>query len=174
MDGAYSEAREILPNMPEEIFTLWFDGRIKNNGWPPVTNTWAGALRGKDLEYWKKLVWKKETVKIEYGKFTAKSQHIISGLIEANFLNEPNIYSLYLHNSKVRISKIMSHISAHKKLPDPLILLEDNGCYEIVDGSHRLAVFFALSGNHNLKLLLEDTQEAWIGRLPLSQDKKTQ
>ena len=59
MNNLHKDARQLLPNMPEEIFNLWFDEQIKNKGWPPEKNyLWKGLLRYKSLDYWTKLQWK--------------------------------------------------------------------------------------------------------------------
>jgi hypothetical protein len=159
MNNSYTTARHLLPQMPEEIFSLWFDGRIKANGWPPNGVAWKGALREKSIEYWAKLQWNKCLVKIDYDLLTELSKEIIDSLTEANFHNKPNYYSDYLPNSKSRLDKITKFIKINSKLPNPLIFIYENGKYEIVDGSHRLTAFFQLQKPNNLSR----KQEAWIG-----------
>jgi len=161
--NTYHNARQLLPKMPEEIFTLWFDGRIDANGWPPVGAVWQGALRNKSFEIWQKLEWEKRTVVLNIERFAPSAKDIINGLIEANFNGIRNIYSLYLPDSRKRILSIMEYIEINKALPGSLILMEDKGYYEIVDGSHRLAVFFALHANPNVKQILREEYEVWMG-----------
>lgn len=160
----YHNARQLLPKMPEDIFRLWFDGRIDANGWPPVGDAWQGALRNKSFEIWQKLEWEKRVIFLNVDIFTLAARGIINGLIQANFKGVPNIYNI-IPNSKERLAKILQYIGMHGKLPGTLILMEDNDRYEIVDGSHRLAVFFALQSNPKFEQFLQREYEVWMGFL---------
>lgn len=150
--------------MPEEVFRLWFDGRIEANGWPPVSDTWMGALRDRPLSYWRHLNWKKETLFLNFHSFTAPAQRIVNGLIEANYYGIPNEYS-EIGDSRPRMHKILDYIQVNRTLPGTLILLRENGSLEIVDGSHRLSVFFSLKTQDLNDELLPKEQEAWVGEL---------
>lgn len=165
----YIAVRKLLPQMPEEIFKLWFDGRIEANGWPPKGPSWIGALREKPMTYWVNLQWKKCSVEINYDLLTKPSKEIISGLTEANFNNKINDYSLCPGlNSNKKLIDIINYIKKHFKLPNPLIFIYDSGKYEIVDGSHRLTVFFLLqkiSKERKERMALNNMQEAWIGEI---------
>ena len=161
--NAYKHARQLLPKMPEDIFRLWLDGRIEANGWPPVTSVWRGALREKPFEFWQQLEWDRRIVSLSIDKFTSAARGIINGLIEANFMGIPNDYSMTLADSKERIANIIEYIASHGSLPSTLILMEDNACYEIVDGSHRLAVFFAVGADAQIK---RQKHEIWLGSPP--------
>ena len=166
MDNPYIAARKLLPQMPEEIFKLWFNGRIEANGWPPSGSSWAGALREKSITYWVRLQWKKCPVKIDYNLLTESSKEIICGLTDANFNDKINGYNLYMrHTSKQKLKNILNYIKKHYKLPNPLIFIYANRQYEIVDGSHRLTTFFQLQKLSKERMELDDTQEAWIGEI---------
>jgi len=152
--------------MPEEVFRLWFDGRIQANGWPPVGPAWLGALRYKPFGLWQQLEWEKRMVGLDLDRFTSGARHIIHGLIQANFMGRHNVYSRTLGDSKERMAKILEYVRTRRSLPGALILLEDSGSYEIVDGSHRLAVLFFVLADGQTKDLLETDHEAWCGFLP--------
>ena len=62
MNDQFQQARQMFPNIPEEIFTLWFDDRIESNGWPPNTPVWNRALRDKDISFWAILKWAKKEI----------------------------------------------------------------------------------------------------------------
>ncbi len=53
-----TQARALLPNIPDDVYALWFDGRINANGWPPIGAAWRGVLRSKSIDYWKNLQWR--------------------------------------------------------------------------------------------------------------------
>lgn len=163
MNDPLNEARQFLPNMPEEIFTLWFDGRIKSNGWPPNSRIWQGALRYRPLHYWRTLQWEKQRVKLDFEKFTESAKGIVTGLIGAVFNNILNAYSDPALDSKSKIFNVLEYVKENNILPKPLIFLQEDNLYEIVDGSHRLAVFFALHSHQNTKSILDETQLAWVG-----------
>lgn len=150
--------------MPEEIFQLWFDGRIEANGWPPLSNAWVGALRDRPLNYWERLNWKIETVSLDFNSFLPPAQRIVNGLIEANINGIENDYS-EIGNSRLRIKNILDYIQTNRSLPRTLILLCENAAFEIVDGSHRLSVFFYLKTQGFSDDLLPKEQEIWIGEL---------
>jgi hypothetical protein len=160
----YRQARELLPNMPEEIFRLWFNGRIKANGWPPVSDTWKSALRDRPISYWKRLNWKKEILSLDFQSLTAPAQRIVNGLIDANYYGIQNEYS-EIGNSRVRMHRILDYIWESRTLPGTLILLRENESLEIVDGSHRLSVFFSLKSQDLGPELLSKEQEVWVGEL---------
>lgn len=166
MNDQFKQARQMFPNIPEEVFTLWFDGRIESNGWPPTAPIWQHTLRYRSPEYWATLKWKTQEIKLEFEKFTEPAKGIITGLIEAVFLKTPNVYSAPEFDSNSKISKIISYIKENNVLPNPLIFLLEGNFYEIVDGSHRLATFFAMRQNRNLEHLLSETQLAWVGYIP--------
>lgn len=165
MNNPYVAARQLLQQMPEEIFELWFDDRIKKNGWPPYREIWKGTLREKPITYWTKLQWKKCSVKIDYDLLTELSKEIICGLTEANFYDKLNSYSFYPNDSKFRLNRITDYIQKYSKIPNPLIFIYENGKYEIVDGSHRLTAFFQFQKFSRKKGNLSCKQEAWIGEI---------
>ncbi len=166
MNDPFSQARQFFPNMPEEIFTLWLNERIINNGWPPNRDIWKGTLRYHPLDFWKTLKWEKRKVKLDIDKFTESAKGIINGLIGAVYFNIHNAYSDPALNSKAKILRITKYVKENKILPKPPILLQEGDLFEIVDGSHRLVVFFAAHSNQNTKFLLAETQPVWVGFAP--------
>lgn len=61
--------------------------------------------------------------------------------------------------------KILDYIQANRTLPGTIILLRENESLEIVDGSHRLSVFFSLKSQGFSDELLPKEQEVWLGEL---------
>lgn len=155
--------------MPEEIFTLWLDNRIRTNGWPPVTSEWRGFLRELPFQFWQLLEWQKCQVDLRFEDFTPAAQYIFNGLVSANLFGQHNAFSNYLQDSKPRMSSIYAYIEQNRALPSTLILIEKGHSLEIVDGCHRLATFFYLKAKGFPEELLPIRQSAWIGYLPGSQ-----
>lgn len=161
---AFQEARLTFPSMPEEVFQLWLDDRIRTNGWPPVSLPWLGALRELPLSFWAQAQWNRETITLNYDELTEKAQHIVDGLIQANFYGASNAYSNYLDDSKQRFNQIIEFVKAEHGLPGKPIFLEVNGLLEIVDGSHRLAAFFEMRRKGVSEAMVSSQVEAWVGR----------
>jgi len=166
MKTPYAEARQLFPNIPEEIFSLWLDGRIEANGWPPRTPTWERVLRHKPISFWQALVWSKEDVKLELDRFTLEARTIVASLILAKFSGWENRVSDYMGSqSPEKMRSILEYLGTHHRLPDPIILFRDGLSYEIVDGCHRLAVFFLLQQRLGANSPIRDEQVAWVGEL---------
>lgn len=152
--------------MPEEIFQLWFDGRIKANGWPPNSSGWCGALREYSFAFWTELRWSKETLILGQKRFTAKTHEIVEGLIAANFHGAHNLYSSYMGDeSKLRIKNILEFIKTQHRMPGALIFIEDNDELELVDGCHRLATLAELKRKEVSDAMITTQVDAWIGRI---------
>ena len=160
MEKEIADARRMFPDMPEEVFE-WFKGRIEANGWPAVGVDWRGALRKKSIEYWQQLVWRKQEVELGYERLTGATQNIIKLLYEAHFLSKPNFFSR--EHGREKIVDILKYVGENNALPSNLIFLKENHLYEIVDGCHRLTVFFALKWLDNTEVVLDYTQSAWVG-----------
>lgn len=163
---AKSQARRLLPQMPEEIFQLWLDGRIEANGWPPVGDVWDAALRHRSFQIWQRLQWRKELLHLDLIRMHPATVEIVQSLSQAYFDGMPNSYSAYLGDSRPRFTSIMNHVQRHRQLPSVLIFLADDSLYDVVDGCHRLALFFRLRRDTKFQNLLSDTQIAWIGYEP--------
>lgn len=158
------EARDLFPNFPDEIFTLWLDGRVRRNGWPPKTPTWRLALRKRSIRYWQSVRWEERKLALDSLDFARPAQRIIDGLIEAYEHHRPTAYCV--PDSQRRLRDVLAYIDTHRCLPSKVLLLHELHRYEIVDGSHRLAMYFALRarGWGHDQLLPE--QEAWVACVP--------
>lgn len=163
-------ARSQLPNFPEEIFTLWMDKFINLSGWPPKKlendlpkDSWEKLLLGRSLDFWRNRKWEKRIVSIDSYTFPKIDWECVSQIIGANTLGLDNEIKRQIYNTKARFDRILPYVKTNLKLPEPPIFLElSDGKYEIMDGHHRLAVFFYLFTQTELKKKLEPVCEAWI------------
>lgn len=164
--NAFQQARAELPLMPEAVFKLWLDGRIEANGWPPDGATWSNALRGFPLSFWKHIQWSFDSLELRYESFTDRSQSLIKNLIDATFFDVDNSVREYLgDDSKIRAGKILGFIRAEQRLPGTLVVIEEGGRYELVDGCHRCATYFEAKRRGVSEELLSRKVDAWIGKL---------
>lgn len=155
------KAREDLPNMPEEVFEIWFDDRIEANGWPPQGYEWQSNLFNHGLDFLKNLSW--TSMELEFPiQICHTSQNLVTGLLQVNVDGVKNNFSDYIADTKVRFHSIMSYVKINKSLPQPLVLLKENEGFQILDGSHRLSVLVALHLDDNTKHFVPKKVSSWV------------
>lgn len=157
------KARRFFPNIPEEIFSLWLDDRIKANGWPPTTEIWRNVLRQKPIRFWKNLRWTKESLNLDITDFTPNSIELVRLIIDAAFKGYKNQISEYMGNESVKkLFHIMRYLQDHKQIPNPIILFRSGQLYELVDGCHRISALVHLRETTGVSYVL-DGIVAWVG-----------
>ena len=159
----YQASRTTFPKMPEEIFTLWLDARIKRKGWPPQGIVWQGYLCGKTIDFWQKLNWTKQEVFLSKELIGRLSWPVLTQLINGNVNGANNVVMAYVEDSRERFAKIMAYAQANHNIPGTIILLKTGQQYEIVDGNHRLAALIWLQETFEARKKLIYPQAAWIG-----------
>jgi TPR repeat protein len=162
-EAAKLEVRRLLPQMPEEIFQLWLDGRIEANGWPPFGSIWENTLRNHPLLVWQRFQWKKEMLRLNLDNLSPATLEIVCGLARAYSDNSHNTYTRYVGDSHERFASIENYMRQHRQLPSTLVFLSDKSIFDVVDGCHRLAVFFSWRNNPEFRDLISDGQIAWVG-----------
>ena len=110
---AKAHAREVLSNMPEEVFTLWLDGQIQFNGWPPSGEKWDNILRHRDLSVWRQLRWKKEQLRLDKISLTPESATIIQRVSDA-MIGRVNEVSDVVSDSAERAQRIISFLAENR------------------------------------------------------------
>ena len=163
-------ARSQLPNFPEEIFVLWMDKLIDRSSWPPKRleddcpkDCWEKLLLCRSLSYWRSRSWEKKVVYFDSYVFQEMDWRRISDIIGANICGLDNPISRQIYNTKERFERIRSYVEANLKFPQPPIFLQvSDEKYELMDGHHRLAVFFYLFTKTEFKRKLDLFCEAWI------------
>jgi len=163
LDAFRMLAHMALPKVPEEVFDLWLNQRIENNGWPPVGPTWHKVLGRMPLQDWQQLTWRKATVNLDSAPFTSNTQAILNGLIGANFHGELDEYTKMLAHSQRKIMNISRYMAAHRKLPSKLIFVVRQDGLELIDGFHRLATYFFRKPSAVLNPPVSSEAAAWIG-----------
>lgn len=163
MTSPLQQAREMFPLMPEGVFECWLDERIQSNGWPPSGSRWNGALRGRPISWWQQLSWSRELVELRYDLLAPGTQKIIQGLHDANIRGIRNEYSRYLDDSRERMRSILVYVQKTGGLPPGLVFIENENCLDVVEGCHRLAVYFACRWTGEC-LDLRPREEVWVGR----------
>lgn len=167
---AFTDARLTFPNFPEEIFALWFDDRIRHNGWPPNGPEWAGFLCGRDVTTWQQVVWAKESVLIDPVALSTSAFECVKLIIEAALGGQDNVMARYIPDTKQRFSSSLSFIQKNGVPPGIVLLLAGVDGYDIIDGNHRIAALLANWGQ--ARLVQSPTLKAWIASLPCNLKNK--
>lgn len=162
----YLRAREALPNIPEEAFSLWLDGRIKACGWPPYGKEWQNFLCNYPLDFWQNLHWRKDAIPLTYNMLAPVSQEHVRGLIDTNINGNRNAYTEYIPDSEQRFKSIMRYVLENKALPGTLVLLAENGLYQVIEGCHRVSVLVAMQQFEGSQPLCPPHVTAWVGYIP--------
>jgi hypothetical protein len=145
------ELKATLPNFPEEILEEWLMPYAKSEGWPPFGNDgfpfgprWPYLLGKKPLSYWVGLGWSEERVHVEPDSLTPRCQDSIAQIMSAAVMGERNLYSESIPDLVPRFKGILAYVEQNKELPKPPALIRVADGLKVVDGSHRMAVYFAM------------------------------
>ncbi len=152
---------ETFPGMPEVVLA-WLTERASYLRWPPAGREWFGVLRGRSVTEWQALRWETRPLLLDFASLTSESQRVVTGLANANFCGVKNEYS-ELECSGSKLAEIACFIRENHRLPGDLIFIDDDGLLEIVDGCHRLTLFFMLKQAGLDDVALETEYLVWVG-----------
>lgn len=148
--------------MPADVFDSWLVERIESAGWPAQGSRWNALLGGYSVEEWSRFTWSKEQLDLKSLEFSEDTLKIISGLSAARFENEKNAYT-NIENSAARMQAIHDHIESTGRLPGSMLLI-DGRPWEIIDGCHRITMYFSWLNQNKLSSKIQRIQEAWVAR----------
>lgn len=164
MEDSFQQARLLLPNFPDEVFTSWIDKCIRKSGWPPIGIEWDGFLLGRPVSYWQRIEWKYLEVHLSWPLLGPRSRFTTKCLIDAHVNDLPNLVSAYVQDSRTRFLYIMKYALDNGTVPGPLVLVEENNLFEIAEGNHRVAVIIALQSSMSSQTKIYLPQQAWVGK----------
>lgn len=151
----------LFPAMPPEVRD-WFDERVRSLGWPPVSPEWFGVLRGLSVNEWRSLRWERRTINLRSEPLTHDTQQIIRGVIDANLRGVENEFSV-IDCSREKLQELIRYAGETHALPGELIFLEAGPALDVVDGCHRMALFFAMEDLGIPGGTLNPECAAWVG-----------
>lgn len=163
-----------LPNFPEEVIHDWIQPYAKTEGWPPQLGDdgipmgrWRYLLGLRPMAKIQALTWQVEDRALDVADLAAGEEGKIVGLLRAAILKEQNIYS-EIGNSEERMVRIIQHVKETGRLPSAPTLISKADGLQIVDGNHRIAVYFFLTGRAASgvpnAIPIDPQQRYWIGR----------
>lgn len=133
-----------LPNFPDEIIKDWLEPYANDEdiGWPPtLCSRWQGILSDKTLEFWKTVMWEKQSLDVTVIDMSAETNEALVGMHEAFVLEKENIYSRKIMDGKKRYMNALSYLFEYGVFPKPICLIKENASYSIVDGNHRVVAW---------------------------------
>jgi hypothetical protein len=146
-------ARQLLANMPDEVFSLYIEPLIELHGWPftslddPPSRAnalWLQMFDHQSVKSISQLSWERHEIPFSFRSFHPVAQQVIAGLVNQHVggLNTP--YANVL-NTKARFASCRSYIAHTGRMPAPVILMQDWKGLRILDGNHRLAAMASFS-----------------------------
>jgi hypothetical protein len=169
--------RADLPSFPDDVLIDWLLPYAKSEGWPPQLDTnglvkgrWRYLLAGRPLAFYQGLRWSLETGRIAPKDLAKTEIPKIAGMVRGA-LGEKNIYSASIPNLGERIGSVSTFVAKTGRLPGTPTLIELSDGFRILDGNHRMAVYFLLMGDCGAPpaamqfIPIEEEQSFWIGRL---------
>jgi hypothetical protein len=164
-----ADIKKDLPTWPDDVIDQWllYFANESDCKWPPPDplgeHRWAGILGGRPLSWWKKVSWKKETVRCDVAKLSNKTRRIVNDMIAEMNAGKADAIT------KRRFDHSFHFILNNATFPKPILAMKVPSGLEVVDGNHRIGAFCALQmmpdakfTQLNLKKAKPD-QEAWIG-----------
>ena len=149
LDEELADARVTFPNFPEEVFTLWLDDRIRQNGWPPAGIEWSGFFEGQPIAYWQSLQWRRERLTLTFEELTPTTFMIVMQLVEAA-IGKSNMMSRYIPNTAERFMSCLGYVQSNETTPGVVILHRSDLGIFVIDGNHRIAALLAFQAGASL------------------------
>lgn len=160
---ALASARATFPNFPPDVFSLWFDDRIKQSGWPPSGLEWEGFFLGRSVKSWQAYAWQRDTVQLRAQQFSTSALRTLMLIIEAGVYGRENWITAYIPNTVERFISSVNYIKTDGKVPGTLVLLRGADGYEVVEGNHRVAALLYLSVQNQLRSLGDvASADVWV------------
>ena len=151
--------------MPEEVFRLWLDDRIRANGWPPEGAGWDRIFFGRTSGFLKELKWVKQLLVLTPEDFGPQSLERAIEVLEANVRHKDNALAKEVPGTHARFESALDFIETHAALPEPLVLLSTLEGYQICEGNHRAAAMLAAAARRGLPGFFPSRVEAWVGAI---------
>lgn len=163
-----------LPNFPDEVLADWLLPYAESEGWPPrededgrLLGRWYYLLGGRPMGFYRSLKWSLEYRKITLEDLAPEELSKVAGMVRGA-LGERNLYSESIKNLGARFMSIVEYVKDTKMLPKPPTIIGGGDGLQIIDGNHRMAVYFLFTGslgkpNGHSFWPIESEQPFWIG-----------
>lgn len=150
--------RQFFPNVPDEVFDMWLIPLAKDYGWPfeniheeTKDTKWYHTLGGLPLSFWHSAEWELTQRDLLSMPFSFITKFVLRSLIE-QYQSGSHTVVANLERTKERFGACADFIITNGIIPKPIIVLERNGAFEIVDGNHRVAALLHVGVPQNYKV----------------------
>jgi len=156
-------ARQLLANMPDEVFNLYIAPLIPSYGWPfqklesPAEGHWLLAFDHRSLKELSQLSWERLDMPFSLTVFDPSSQDRITAIGDQHIRGMSTPFA-HIENARERFFRARDYIARTGRMPVPVVLMWDWDGLRILDGNHRLAAMASFSNASAC------TVDCWIGR----------
>lgn len=157
----FDEIRRDLPNIPEEAVQLWIEPLAQKNGWP-VLDGWDMRITGEPFSFWNDATWEKTRLDLTQIEFSRGHNNMVRGLHDAYISGVQNDYWMLLGNDgKTRFQRAFHFVVENQVFPQPpILLLNEIGQYEALDGNHRFLAYVLAFRVHEQFLTSSEVEQA--------------
>lgn len=157
----FDEIRRDLPNIPEEAVQLWIEPLAQKNGWP-VSDGWDMRITGEPFSFWNDAIWEKTRLDLTQIEFSRGHKNMMRGLHDAYISGVQNDYWRLLGNDgKTRFQRAFHFVVRNQVFPQPpILLLNEMGQYEALDGNHRFLAYVLAFRTHEQFLTSSEVEQA--------------
>jgi hypothetical protein len=157
-------ARQLLHNMPDEVFELYMKPLIARYGWPyrsvdsPTGENWFRRFDGHSLKTMSQLSWERREMPFSFDVFHPSSKERLALMVETHMRGRRTPFAQVM-NAKARFFRCRDYIARTGQMPAPVILMKDPEGLRILDGNHRLAAMASFTNSGS------GIVDCWIGIL---------
>lgn len=164
MPTPIEQAREMFPDVPDEIFELFMVPLVDEKTWKfksifdsTIDTKWFHWLAELSLCEFKKLKWNRHVLMLNKEILHPLSYGDIDLLIKDHVLNEETFARESIYRSKDRLVGHMRFIVNTGRLCAPIVAVGTIERLRILDGNHRIAALVSLGLNSKIPI------EVWLG-----------
>jgi hypothetical protein len=165
MVSEIARARQMLDQMPDQVFELWLEPIIRLNGWPfanlnaPCVGNFREYFGAIPLNEVAKLHWHRSPLAIADCVFNPNSKKRIQQMMDFHIFGRKDGLECAVDGEArfMRLKEVIAKICAY---PAPIVLLRDGEYFQILDGYHRITALFALVFEGKVEKFEMD---CWIG-----------
>jgi hypothetical protein len=156
------KARADLPNVPEDVFRIWLDPLLEQQPWDSRHRFWRDVFLYKGLVYWQKIRWVRTELVLHPKRLSATTQSKLQQMESLFLHNIGNPHSSWIQETRPKLKTISRHILEKGRVPGPLVIHQDHGTLDILEGAHRAFMLFAHARSTKRHASFSMAVDAWV------------
>lgn len=158
----FQKARADLPNVPEDVFRRWLDPLIAQQPWNLQHRFWRDVFLYKGLTYWQKLRWVRTEFELHPRRLSDATRARLQQL-ELAFLHDMAApHSSWRQEIRPKLKTISRHIVERGRIPGPLVIHQNGGTIDILEGARRTFMLLAHAHSSQRPKSLSMAVDAWV------------